>query len=76
MDYLKLKDEEVKAATGKSWEQWFRILDKWNAKNKGHYLTAKYLASEYHLSPRWSQVITIRYEKEHSYWARHGKNKK
>jgi len=67
MNYLKIKNEKIKAVTGKDWSLWFKILDKWDAEKKGHYLTAKYLASKYKLSPWWSQVVTIRYEKERGY---------
>lgn len=64
MDYLKISDEKVKVRTGKNWKEWFEILDKWGAKEKGHKATAKYLGEECHLSGWWSQVVTIRYEKE------------
>jgi len=70
MDHLKISDGKVKNATTKTWKQWFAILDKWQAQKKGHYLTAKYLGKEYGLSGWWSQVVTIRYEKEHDYWKR------
>lgn len=73
MDYLKIKDEVVKRKTGKSWEQWFMILDKMKAKQLGHTATAKQLREKYKLSSWWSQVVTARYEKEKGYWVRHGK---
>ncbi|MFQ5926265.1 MAG: hypothetical protein ACE5MH_02395 [Terriglobia bacterium] len=52
-------DAVVKARTGKSSAQWYRLLDKWGAKKKGHTLTAKYLLKRYRLSPWWAQVVTI-----------------
>lgn len=50
MDYSKIKDETVKVATGKTRAWWFRFLDRWGAKKKGHNMTTKRLESEYKLS--------------------------
>jgi hypothetical protein len=57
-------DETVKARTGKSWEEWFLILDEWGMKEKGHTLTAKHLQEAYNVGPWWAQTVTIRYEWE------------
>ena len=73
MDYLKISEEKVKSAMGKTWKQWADILDDSNAKKAGHTATAKYLRETYELSGWWSQVVTARYEKEKGYWVRHGK---
>lgn len=72
MDYLKISDEKVTAKTGKGWPEWFQILDSLKAKKLGHTLTAKRLGTIYHLNGWWSQVVTVRYEKEKGYWVRHG----
>lgn len=55
-------DAVVKVRTGKSSAEWYRILDKWGAKKKGHTLTARHLGTRYHLSPWWAQMVTVRYE--------------
>lgn len=68
MNCLRISDEKVKATTKKMWQEWFRILDRRNAKRSGHYATAKHLAAKYRLSPWWAQVVTIRYENERGYW--------
>jgi hypothetical protein len=60
----KIGDDAVLKATGKSWKEWFDILDKFDRKTKGHTQTAKYLHSEHKLSPWWSQMVTVRYEWE------------
>jgi len=57
-----ITDKTVAERTGRSWEEWFTILDKWGAQEKGHKLTAKFLAEEWKVSPWWSQTITVRYE--------------
>jgi hypothetical protein len=72
MDYSKIRDAKVRAATGKTWSQWFRHLDSWGARKQGHSPTAKHLATVYGLTAWWSQVVTIRYEKERGYWRPHG----
>lgn len=60
----RISDEAVRAKTGKSWEQWFRILDRWGAAAKAHAVTAKHLAERHGIGPWWSQMITARYEME------------
>lgn len=55
-------DEVVKDKTGKSSKDWYQLLEKWGAKEKGHTLTAKYLREKYGISPWWSQAVTVRYE--------------
>jgi uncharacterized protein YndB with AHSA1/START domain len=59
-----ISDQAVAAKTGKTWKQWFAILDRWDARAKGHKETAKHLASTYRIGPWWSQTVTIRYEQE------------
>src|SRR5437867_8087966 len=58
-----VSDEAVKARTGKRWEQWFKILDRWGAKAKGHTATARYLGEKHAVSSWWSQSITVGYER-------------
>jgi uncharacterized protein YndB with AHSA1/START domain len=59
-----ISDDAVEAKTGKRWKQWFAVLDRWNAPEKGHKETAKYLATKHRISPWWSQTVTVRYEQE------------
>lgn len=60
----RISDEAVRARTGKGWNEWFKILDKWGASEKGHRLSAKHLLEKYKIGPWWAQVVTIRYEFE------------
>lgn len=62
--FRRISDEAVRAKTGKGWDEWFTILDKWGVKDKGHILAAKHLHELYGLSPWWAQAVTIRYEWE------------
>jgi hypothetical protein len=57
-------DEAVRAKTNKVWHEWFRILDKFDLKEKGHTQAANYLRQKHCLSDWWAQAVTIRYEWE------------
>ncbi len=60
----KISDEAVRAKTGRSWEQWFRVLDRWDARAKGHSAAAKHLAERHGIGPWWSHMITARYDQD------------
>jgi len=57
----RLKPATVKKKTGKSLEEWFKIIDKYGA-SKGHKAIAKHLQSKYKISVWWAQSLTTRYE--------------
>lgn len=57
-------DEAVREKTGRNWMAWFAILDRWDARSKGHTATAKHLVKSYSLNPWWSQAVTVRWELE------------
>lgn len=63
-NFVKIGDEAVKQKTGKSWKQWFKILDRLDVKTNGHRFAAMHLFKKYKLGPWWSQAVTIRYEWE------------
>ena len=58
----RMSDEAVKAKTGKTWKQWFAILDKAGAKKMNHQEIAKYLNTEQGVGPWWQQMVTVTYE--------------
>ncbi len=59
-----ISNEAVAAKTGREWDVWFGILDRWGARNKDHATIARYLKTKYKLAPWWSQTVTVRYELE------------
>ena len=67
----KISDEAVETRTGKSWAQWFRILDRWGAAKKGHKAAAAWLHDERDLPPWWAQMVTVRYERERGLREKH-----
>ncbi|MBA3547273.1 MAG: hypothetical protein H0T76_12375 [Nannocystis sp.] len=42
----------MREATGRSWAQWFRVLDRFDVESAGHSATVRHLA-EQHECPRW-----------------------
>jgi len=62
--FQKIGDDAVRAKTNKVWRDWFRILDKFGLKEKGHTPAAKFLRDKHGLSDWWAQAVTIRYEWE------------
>ena len=63
-EFRRLSEESVRQATSKGWEEWLGILDAWDARGKGHKLTARYLSDEYEVGGWWAQAVTIRWEWE------------
>lgn len=45
-------DAVIRAATGRSWAQWFRLLDRFAVADAGHSATVRHLADA-HACPRW-----------------------
>lgn len=60
----KISEESVRAKTGKGWQEWFAILDAYDAPEKGHTQSARYLREQHGVDPWWAQTVTIRYEYE------------
>lgn len=56
-------DGAVRAKTGRTWEQWFDVLDAAGAESMEHPAIAKWLRSEQGVPLWWSQMITGEYEK-------------
>lgn len=58
-----MSDDAVQAKTGKTWKEWFTILDKAGAKKMGHREIVKYLQAEQGVGPWWQQMVTVTYER-------------
>jgi len=63
MSDTNIANASVLEKTGKKWDAWFKLLDRWGAANKTHKETAKHLAAEHGLSAWWSQMVTVEYER-------------
>ena len=60
----RMSDAAVKAKTGKTWKQWFQILDRAGAKKMSHQEIVKLLNSEHGVGPWWQQMVTVTYEQQ------------
>jgi hypothetical protein len=46
-----------------SWDDWFRILDAWDATTHNHTEIARYLNADHGVDGWWSQSVTVGYER-------------
>jgi hypothetical protein len=56
-------DEAVSRNTGRSWAEWFAILDEWGAVERPHREIARYLGAEHGVPGWWAQNVTVGYER-------------
>lgn len=54
----------VAERTGRSWEEWFALLDAWGATARDHTEIARHLVREEGVGGWWAQSITVAYEQE------------
>lgn len=59
-----VSDEAVTSKTGKSWREWFTLLDRWGAARKSHKEIAAHLVDRHHVRGWWAQTITVHYERD------------
>jgi len=69
----RMSDEAVKARTGKTWKEWFAILDKAGAKKMNHQEIVKYLKTKQGVGPWWQQMVTVTYEQARGFRERYQK---
>jgi hypothetical protein len=69
----RMSDEAVQAKTGKTWKEWFAILDKAGAKKLSHQEIVKYLSAEQGVGPWWQQMVTVTYEQARGLRNKHQK---
>jgi hypothetical protein len=53
----------VLAATGRTWDDWFRTLDAADATSMTHTDIARWVAAEFPISGWWAQNVTVGYER-------------
>jgi hypothetical protein len=58
-----MSEQAVRRGTGKSWNQWFRILDAAGATDLTHRQIARYLSEEHGVPGWWAQGVTVGYER-------------
>ena len=58
-----ISEERLVAATGRGWQDWFALLDEWNAKEQSHTEIARRLTSVHEVAGWYAQSITVGYER-------------
>ena len=54
-----MSDTVVREKTGRTWEEWVRILDLRGARSMVHGDIARYLSEEHDVSGWWAQAVTV-----------------
>jgi uncharacterized protein YndB with AHSA1/START domain len=70
----KISSEAVAAKTGKSWTQWFAILDREGGRKKSHQEIVAVLTKKYDVGSWWQQMVAVSYEQAKGLRARHEKS--
>ena len=66
-----ISNATVKARTGKTWSEWFSLLDAANGLTLGHRGIVTYLDENFRVGPWWRQMITVAYEQERGLREKH-----
>ena len=69
-----MSNNAVYRTTGRSWQEWFAILDAAGAINMKHKEIAQCLYQKLRVSAWWSQMITVTYEQERGLRDKHQKS--
>ncbi len=56
-------DDAVAAATGRGWDQWIDMIERWDGDGDDHAAVARYLEAEHGLDGWWSQTVTVGFER-------------
>jgi uncharacterized protein YndB with AHSA1/START domain len=69
----RIGDEAVRKATGKTWKQWFALLDRAGANQWDHKRIVAHIHENHGVGPWWQQMVTVAYEQERGLRAKHEK---
>lgn len=64
-------DAAILKATGKSWDEWFALLDAWGATAQTHPDIARHVAEAHGVDGWWAQSVTVGYERARGMRALH-----
>lgn len=59
----RISAEKVRERTGRTWNEWFALLDAWGATEREHPEIAAWLRAEHGVPGWWAQGVTVEYEK-------------
>ena len=66
-----MSDAAVQAKTGKTWPEWFEILDAAGAHDMDHRSIARYAHEKLGIPGWWAQMVTVGYERARARRERH-----
>jgi hypothetical protein len=66
-----VSDAAVQRATGKSWDEWFALLDAWQGTTHNHTDIARHVYETYDIDGWWAQSVTVGYERARGMRALH-----
>lgn len=64
-------DAKVKKVTGRTYEEWISILERWGARERKYGQTVRFLVDEHGLEGWWAQTITNVYERSQGLRQKH-----
>jgi uncharacterized protein YndB with AHSA1/START domain len=65
-----MTDASIRTGSGKTWDEWFRILDDWGGADRSHRDIARWLRDERGVPGWWAQTVTVGYERARGMRAR------
>lgn len=71
----RMSDEAVRAKTGKTWAEWFKILDAAGAKKMTHREIVAVLSKKHGVGPWWQQMVAVTFEQARGLRQKHEKPK-
>lgn len=69
----RISAEAVRAKTGRTWQEWFEILDQEGAREMPHGQIAEIVYGKYEIDGWWAQMVTVAYERERGLRDKHQK---
>jgi hypothetical protein len=66
-----VSDAAVQRATGKTWDEWFALLDAWDGTSHSHPEIARHVYEVYDIDGWWAQNVTVGYERARGMRALH-----
>jgi hypothetical protein len=58
----RMSDDAIRRNTGRTWDEWFAVLDRWGAQEQSHRDIALHLNQVLGVPGWWAQNITVAYE--------------
>lgn len=68
---LKVGDDAIKKATGKTWPQWYAALDKAGCRKMTHKEIVAVVHKKFGVGPWWQQMVTVGYEQARGLRVKH-----